>query len=75
LPEVISKEELMEALNGSRGVSLSPDLSLSGLGPDHSRDQPLWMWFALAAGVLLIVENMISAPRSGPLLSAPSRDA
>ena len=61
LPEVMTMNEIIEALNGSRSEIELADNELSDTLPDHSPDQPLWMWFALAAAVLLIGETMLSA--------------
>ncbi len=61
LPEVMTKNEIQEVLNGSRSQTQLEDTELSEVLPDHSSDQPLWMWFALAAALLLIGETMLSA--------------
>jgi len=61
LPEVMTKNEILEVLNGSRSQTQLEDTELSEVLPDHSSDQPLWMWFALAAALLLIGETMLSA--------------
>jgi len=68
MPEVLSEHEVFESLNGSRSSSesLEGEFFLAGHTPRNY--QSLWMWFALAAGVLLIVETMLSSPnnRSAP---------
>jgi len=56
----MTENEMQEVLNGSRSKMQPVDTELSDDLPDHSSDQPLWMWFALAAALLLIGETILS---------------
>lgn len=64
MPEVLSEHEVFESLNGSRSSSESLENELSLPVHTLANHQSLWMWFALASGVLLIVETMLSCPNN-----------
>ncbi len=66
MPEVISREEALEALSGSVGFSITSPVP-GFTTPEKKRlSKPLWMWFALGCFVLLIIEMFLSQPRSKP---------
>jgi len=71
-PEVMNQEEMTEALLGSVGLlQSSPRVEAEESG-NPNQGTPLWMWFALVAGVLLIAEMILSLPRStNPVSSIP----
>jgi hypothetical protein len=64
MPEVLSEHEVFESLNGSRSSTESLEGEFFLAGHTLRNYQSLWMWFALAAGVLLIVETMLSSPNN-----------
>ena len=58
-PDTLSINELSESLGGRVVGEFDPLL-----GGDHSEEEsnPLWMWFAIVATTLLIIEMLWSRP-------------
>ena len=58
-PETISKIELEKALGGTQGaLSVVEEAN----DPEGSGSYSLWLWFAIAASILLIIEMIWSRP-------------
>ena len=59
MPEVMSKNELHEALTGVHFAEFSkPDKSVL----ESTNKKSLWLWFASSAALLLIIEMILSSP-------------
>ncbi len=60
MPEVMSKNELLDALAGGRLLAGDADSILPSPHPDEA--QSLWPWIAMFVSLLLVVEMIVSAP-------------
>lgn len=58
-PETLSTNELSESLGGQEAEAISP---LLGENLSEQDSDPLWMWFAILATTLLIIEMLWSRP-------------
>ena len=63
MPEVMSKNELVDSLAGGLAPSRKKDLKMDVRSNENA--QSLWLWFAFCAAVLLVLEMILSlSPRS-----------
>ena len=59
IPNTFSQNVLSDSLGGSKKGTVS---KLKGLDSTEEDRNPLWMWFAMAAAILLIIEMLWSRP-------------
>jgi len=59
IPNTFSQNVLSDSLGGSKKGTVS---KLKGLDSTEEDLNPLWMWFAMAAAILLIIEMLWSRP-------------
>ena len=59
IPNTFSQNVLSDSLGGSKEGTVS---KLKGLDSTEEDRNPLWMWFAMAAAILLIIEMLWSRP-------------
>ena len=62
MPEVLSSVDLMQGLGGR---STAPSTDIARVDPSGEEREPLWLWFAILAGSLLIIEMIWSRPNQG----------
>jgi hypothetical protein len=63
IPDTFSQIALTDSLGGSKKGTVS---KLKGLDSTEEDLNPLWMWFAMAAAILLIIEMLWSRPSQYP---------
>lgn len=63
IPNTFSQNVLSDSLGGSKKGTVS---KLKGLDSTEEDLNPLWMWFAMAAAILLIIEMLWSRPSQYP---------
>ena len=72
IPEVLDSDELLQSVGGR--FSSSPASSLAE-GSGKEDREPLWLWFAILAASLLIIEMIWSRPTRGGITNDDSAHA
>ena len=72
IPEVLDSDELLQSVGGR--FSSSPASSLAE-GSGKEDREPLWLWFAILAASLLIIEMIWSRPTRGGITNGDSAHA
>jgi hypothetical protein len=72
MPEILSSIDLKEGIGGQTSPLLSADQSLHS---SEEEREPLWLWFAILAGILFIVEMIWSRPARDAVSTSDSAHA
>ena len=71
-PDTLALDDLKQSLGGGANP-LPTQVDTAGIG--DSASESLWLWFVLAATILLVVEMIWSRPQNENLEETPSTDA
>jgi len=72
MPQVVSSIDLTEGMGGRTSPVLSPD---SEAASSEEEREPLWLWFAILAGSLFIIEMIWSRPARDAVSTTDSAHA
>ena len=72
MPEVLSSIDLMQGMGGQSSPLLTTE---QGVHSSEEEREPLWLWFAILAGSLFIIEMIWSRPTRGAVSTPDSAHA